>query len=83
MCNVHLCSLRLLSIDFSTKLLNLEKFLLSFEQYRIYIYVTGKMDLLGKTVLPRQNGFAGRKNRFARIDQAKWIWNCFWSYLFV
>ena len=24
----------------------------------IHIYVTGKMDVLGKTVLPRQNGFA-------------------------
>ena len=24
----------------------------------LYIYVTGKMDVLGKTVLPRQNGFA-------------------------
>ena len=42
------------------------------------------MDVLGKTVLPRQNGFAGRQIRFAWIDQAKWILNYFLrSYLFV
>ena len=49
----------------------------------VYIYVTAKMDVLGKTVLPRQNGFAGRQIRFAWTDQAKWIWNYFRSYLFV
>ena len=49
----------------------------------ISIYVTGKMDVLGKTVLPRQNGFAGRQIRFAWTDQAKCIWNYFRSYLFV
>ena len=27
-------------------------------RYTMGIYVTGKMDVLGKTVLPRQNGFA-------------------------
>ena len=32
--------------------------------------------------LPRQNGFAGWQIRFAWIDQAKWIWNYFRSYLF-
>ena len=48
-----------------------------------FIYVTGKMDVLGKTILPRQNGFAGRKIRFTWIDQAKWIWTYFLSYLFV
>ena len=47
------------------------------------IYVTAKMDVLGKTVLPRQNGFAGRQIRFAWTDQAKWIWDYFRSYLFV
>ena len=41
------------------------------------------MDVLGKTVLPGQNGFAGRQIRFAGIDQTKWIWNYFRSYLFV
>ena len=46
-------------------------------------YVNGKMVVLGKTVLPRHNGFAGRQIRFAWIDQANWIWNYFRSYLFV
>ena len=39
-----------------------------------YMYVTGEMDLLGKTV---------RQIRFAWIDQAKWTRNYFLSYLFV
>ena len=36
------------------------------------VYVTGKMDV-----------FASRQICFAWIDQAKWIWNYFRSYLFV
>ena len=36
--------------------------------------VTAKMDVLGKTVLPRPNGFAGRQIRFAWTDQAKSIY---------
>ena len=59
------------------------KYILHYVFDYVDVYVTAKMDVLGKTVLPRQNGFAGRQNRSAWTDQAKCSWNYFRSYLFV